>query len=172
MRHHVFNGIKDYGAAGVAHEFRRGSRLLDDGSARRKVAVEHGHGAFLLERRGEVADDILAGSFFGVGDHVADCASAYGGRAEVEKRAKLAHERRHAARVMEMLHVVRARGLDVDEHGNFASQFVECIEVEWDAGAASHGDEVDETVGRSADGLQNYHSVTDGCGRDEIARPG
>ena len=49
---HVFDGVEDYGAAGVAEEVGRGGGVLDDGSTRRQIAMEDGHCAFLLQRRG------------------------------------------------------------------------------------------------------------------------
>ena len=67
-----------------------------------------------------------------------------------------------AAGVVEMLHVVRAGGLEVEQDGDFASELVEGIEVEGDTCAAGYCDEVDETVRGTADGLQDDHGVADG----------
>ena len=69
--------------------------------------------------------------------------------------------------MVEMLHVVlrTAGGFEVEQDGNLAAELVEGIEVEGNACAAGYCDEVDETVGGTADGLEDDHGV---CG---LTRP-
>ncbi len=45
---HVLDGFEHHGAAGVLQQLRARRRLLDDGAARREVAVQHRHRAFGL----------------------------------------------------------------------------------------------------------------------------
>ncbi len=55
-------------------------------------------------------------------DRVPQRAAGDGGAGEVERVGDLAHQARNAAGVVEVLHVVRAGGLQVDEHRAVASQ--------------------------------------------------
>ena len=52
------------------------------------------------------------------------------GAVEIEEGGELAHEGGQAAGVVEMLHVVRAGGLEVEQDGDFAAELVEGVEVE------------------------------------------
>ncbi len=49
---------------------------------------------------------------------------------EIDEVAELRHQLRHAAGVMEMLHVMLARRLQVDQHRHFAAELVERVEVD------------------------------------------
>ena len=91
------------------------------------------------------------------------------GAVRSRKRGEFAHEGGQAAGMVEVLHVVRAGGLEVEQDGDFAAELVEGVEVEGDTGAAGDCDEVDEAVGRPADGLQDDHRVADGGWGDEVA---
>ena len=95
--------------------------MLDDGSTRREVTLQDRHCAFLLQRRGEGSDDVLTGNYFCLSDGIADSAAGDAGRVEVEKWDEFAHQRGQAAGMVEMLHVVRAGWLEVEEDGNVAA---------------------------------------------------
>src|SRR5580692_3156628 len=71
--------------------------------------------------------------------------------------------------MVEVLHVVIAGRLEIDEHGNFAAKLVEGLKIEGHAGAASDGREVYESIRRAADGLQDHHGIADGGWGDELA---
>ena len=92
----------------MLQQFRACRRLLDDGSARRKVAAQHGHRAFALDRIVARTDGVLSRHFLGVGDDIAQCLPRNGFGIEVDKIAKLRHQFGHAAGMMEMLHVMLA----------------------------------------------------------------
>ena len=47
---HVLDGFEHHGAAGMLQQFRARRRMLDDGAARREIAVQHRHRAFRLDR--------------------------------------------------------------------------------------------------------------------------
>ena len=76
--------------------------------------------------------------------------------------ADLAHQARVAAGPVEMLHVVVARRLEVDQHRHLAADPVELLEVDVDAEAARDGGEMDQRVGRAADRLQHAQRVAEG----------
>ena len=141
-------------------------------SAGREIAVEDGHGAFRLERCGEGTDDVLVGDCFRVGDGVSEGTAGDGGRRSVKKRGEFAQESGQTAGVVEMLHVMRTGGLEIEEDGNLAAELVEGVEVERNAGAGSNCGEVDESVGGPADGLEDDTGVADRGGSDEIAGAG
>jgi hypothetical protein len=63
--------------------------------------------------------------------------------------------------MVEMLHVVRAGGLEIEQDGNVAAELVEGIEVEGNTCAAGYCDQMNKTVRGTADGLQNNHRVAD-----------
>ena len=81
------------------------------------------------------------------------------GASRSRKCGEFAHECGQAAGVVEMLHVMRAGWLEVEQDGNLAAQLVEGIEIDLNAGAAGYRDEVNEAVGGSADGLQDDHAL-------------
>ena len=83
--------------------------------------MEDGDGAFLFDRVGEGADDVLMGDAFGGGDGIAQRAAGDVGGVEIEEGRELAHESRQAAGVVEMFHVVRAGGLEVEQDGDVAA---------------------------------------------------
>lgn len=55
--------------------------------------------------------------------------------------------------MVEMLHVVRARRLEIQQDGNLTAELVEGVKVERDTGAACYRDEMDKTVCGTADRL-------------------
>ena len=127
--------------------------MLDDGGTRGEVAVENGDGAFFFQGRGAGADDVLIGDFFGLVDDFGEGEAGDGAGGGVEERVEFAEERGEAAGVVEVLHVVIARGFEIDEYGNFAGEMVEVGEGEGDSGAGGDRGEVDEAIGGAADGL-------------------
>ena len=80
-------------------------------------------------------------------------------RIEIENVGQLLHQPRHAAGMMEVLHVVIARRLQVDQHRHLLRQRVERIEIERDAGAPRHRGEMHDAVGRAADRLQHDQRI-------------
>ena len=82
--------------------------MLDHGAARRKVAVQHRHRAFRLDRIAAGADRILPRHFFGTGHDIAQRCTGNGLGIEIDEVAELRHQLRHAAGMMEVFHVMLA----------------------------------------------------------------
>ena len=89
---------------------------------------------------------------------------------EVDQVAELRHQLRHAAGMMEMLHVVLARRLQVDQHRHLAAEPVEGFEIDAMRGAAGDRGEMDQAVGRAADRLQHHLRIAEGGRRQDFAR--
>ena len=100
---------------------------------------------------------------------VAERAAADHRRREIEELRELGEQPRHAAGIVEMLHVVLARRLQVDQHRHLAADPVEFGEVDRMAGAAGDRREMDDAVGRAADRLQHDHGVAQRGRRDDVA---
>ena len=88
-------------------------------------------------------------------------------RVEVEQVAELAQQARHAAGPVEVLHVVHARRLQVDQHRHLAAEPVELVEVDRDAAPPGDRGQVDQRVGRAADRLQHDQRVAERRRRHE-----
>ncbi len=129
----VLQRIEHHGAAGMGHQRGRGGRVLDDRAARREVAAQHRHAAGRLDRILRRADHGLAGHHLGGVDHLLQRVAGDRLALLVEVRADLLHQARVAAGPMEMLHVVVARRLEVDQHRHLAADLVELLELDVDA---------------------------------------
>ncbi len=71
--------------------------------------------------------------------------------------------------MVKMLHVMRAGGLEVEQHRNLPAQLIEGFEIDFHAGAAGDGGQVNQAVGRPADRLQHDHGVAHGGLGDQFA---
>jgi hypothetical protein len=129
--------------------------MLYHRAARREVAVQHRHRAFRLDRTFARANDVLSRHFFGSSDDIAQRRACDRLGVEVDEVAELRHQLRQTAGMMEMLHVVIARRLQVDQHRHLAAEFVKSFEIDAVLGAVGHRGEMDEAVGRPTDGLQH-----------------
>ena len=153
--------VEDDGAALVPLERGRGGRGLDDGAARGEVAREHGDRARGRDRVVAAADGAVLPARRQAGEAVAEGPALDGGGARVDGVGDLGEEPRHPAGVVEVAHVAAAGGLEVDEHRDGAPERVDLGEVEPPSEAADDGGEVDDAVGRAAEGLQHRHGVAD-----------
>ncbi len=122
--------------------------MLDDGAARREIAMQHRHRAFRLDRTLSRANNILARHLLGAGHDIAQARAGDGFGIEVDEVAELLHQFRHAAGMVEMLHVMRARRLEVDQHRHFAAELVEGFEIDAMFGAVGDRGQMNEPVGR------------------------
>ena len=136
---HVFDRVEYYRAPGMAHQVWRSSGLLDDGAVRRQIAMQHGHRSFLLQRGSEAADHILPRYFFCSFDRIADGAARDAGRIEIEQRLEFTQQSRQPAGVVEMLHVVGAGRLEVEQDRDLPAKSIEDFQVDVHAGAAGYG---------------------------------
>ncbi len=130
--------------------------------------MQHGHGAFLLQRGGEAADHILSWYLFCPGNRIADGAAGYAGRIEIEQRLELAEESGQAAGMVEMLHVMGAGGLEIEQHRDVPAQPIEDLQVDIHAGAAGYGSQMNQAIGGPADGLQDDHGIAHGGCGDQV----
>ena len=167
---HVLHGIEHHGAAGVLQQFRTRRRMLDHGAARREIAMQHRHRAFRLDRTFSRADDILSRHLLGGGNDIAQHRASDGLRIEVDQIAKLRHQLRHAPGVMEVLHVVRARWFQVDQHRHFAAESIKSFEVDAMFGAVGNRGQMNKAVGRSPDRLQHHLRILECCRCQQLAR--
>src|SRR6201998_5478 len=73
--------------------------------------------------------------------------------------------------MMEMLHVMCARRLQIDQHGHFTAELVEGVEIDCVRRAVGDRCEMNESIGRAADRLQHHLRIAErGWGQD-LARP-
>ena len=85
----------------------------------------------------------------------------------MQQRPQLAQQRRHAAGVVEVLHVVLARRLEVEQHRRLAPHAVQRVEVDVEAHAAGDRRQVHDAVGRAADREQHAHRVLERGRRED-----
>ena len=130
---HVLDAVEHDRAALVLQQLRRCGGMLDDRAARREIAAQHRERAFAARiglSRGRIAS--WPGTCSAFGDDLAAASPPVTVlRVEVEQR------RRARARScgtppasMEMLHVVIAGRLQVDQHRHVAADRVERVEVD------------------------------------------
>ncbi len=169
-RREVVERVEDDRAAGVLEQARRRRRLLDDRAARREVAAQHGHAAAGADRIRARADHVLRVARVDVRDPLAERRAGDVARIQVEQVAQLVEQARHAAGPVEVLHVVPARRLQVDEHRHLAAERVDFVEVDRDPEPSRGRGEMDQAVGRAADRLQDDKGVAKRRARHDLAR--
>ncbi len=86
-----------------------------------------------------------------VADILAERAAGDGDAAKIEQALHLGHQRAQAAGVKKILHQIFAGRRDVGDHRHLARNGVEAGHVQRHAGAARHGNDVDDGVGRAAE---------------------
>ncbi len=82
-----------------------------------------------------------------------------GQRGRIEQVADLAQHGEQTTRPEQVLHEVLAGRLEVDEQRHLAARPVEVVEREVDAETAGDGQQVDDRVGRAADGREGHDRV-------------
>ncbi len=143
--------------------------MLDHRAARREVAAQHRHAAGRLHWARRGADDGLVRDVLcRIGD-LADGAPVDGQRRAVEMVAQLLHQLGHATGPVEMLHVVVARRLEIDQHRHLTADGVELLEIDREAGAPRDRGEMHQRIGRAADRLQHRERVPEGRRRHDLA---
>ena len=156
------------------HQRRRRGGRLDHGAVGREVAAQHGDPGVRLERVRERPDDALVVAEAGVEVparrvlHVVPDRLAVDGQCiTVQHRAEFAQHCRQAARVIEVLHQVLARRLQVDQAGQVVAEAVPVVECQRHAAAAGEREQVDHRVGRAADRRVRADRVLEGrAGQD------
>ena len=152
---HVFHRFEHHRAPGMLQQFGGRRGMLDHRAAWRKIAVQHRHRTFRLDRTFSRADYILSRDLLGGGDDIAQRRAGDGLRIEVDQIAELRHQFRHPPGMMEMLHVMLARRFQVDQHRHLAAEPVESFEIDAMLGTVRDRGQMNKPVGRSADCLQH-----------------
>ena len=142
-------------------------RRLDDRAVGREVAAKNGDAGVGLERLGEFPDD-LAIPARRVGDVLAHGAAVGGERVLVQHRSDLAQHRGQPARVVEILHQVLARGLQVDEARQLRAELVPVLELELHADPAGDRQQVHHGIGRTADRGIRLDGVLERLAREDL----
>ncbi len=163
----VFDVLEHDRPAAMLHQMRRCRRRLHHGTVRREIAVQHGDTCLGLEWVVLGANDLAVVARRGL-DVLSHRPAVDGQRIEVEKRGDLAQHGRQAARVIEILHEVFARGLQVHEAGHVRGEPIEILEREGDADAASECEQVDHRVRRAADRCIRANCILEGGARQHL----
>ena len=146
-----------------------GGGRLHHAAARREIAGQHRGGALGISGSIERMDDV-GQMHLGAGDVLAERAAVDGDAGQIEQIAQLAHQRAQAAGIVEILHQIFARRRDIGDHRHLPRDRVEPRHVERDAGAARHGDEVDDGVGRAAERHVHADGIVERGRRENLRR--
>ena len=103
-------------------------------------------------------------------DIVADRAAGDGQAGQIEQVAHFRHQRAQAAGIEKILHQIFAGRRDVGDHRHLSRDLVEPRHVERNAGAARHGDDVDDGIGRAAERHVHADGVVEGGGIEDFIR--
>ena len=123
----------------------------------------------LHERVGSAADDVGV-EHLRAGDVLGERLPVHVERRAVEQVAQLGEQRAQPAGVEEVLHEVLPRRADVREHGRAPRDRVEAREVEREAGAPRHRDEVHDGVARAAEREHGDDRVVERRIAEDVAR--
>jgi hypothetical protein len=159
--------LEDHGAPAMGEQMRRGRRLLENRAVRAEVAEQDHRAALTGQRHPEGANDVLVEALR-LAHVVGDRPAVDREGPAMQEREQLLEDHGQAAGVEEILHQIFARRSQVDEERRGLRQVVEALERQLDAGAAGDRDEVDDRVGRSADGHVGPDRVVEGLGRENL----
>ena len=162
----VFDVLEHHRAAGVLHQRRRGGARLDDGAARREVALQHRDAGLVLERRGHALDHVGI-PVLRVADVLGHGLAVGGDGAAVQQRQDLLHHHRQATGVAEVFHQVLAARLQIHQARQLAGQAVEVFDRQLQAEAAGDGDQVDHGIRAAADRSQRLDRVLERLARQD-----
>src|SRR4030095_12598632 len=155
---------------GVLQELGRAGRRFDDADVWGQVALQHRQRAFLVDRVADRADDV------GVVDLgalyvLAQRPAGDGQRIEMQVALDLVQETGQAAGIEEILHqVFVAARADVGDYRNLAAGGLEVVEPDVLAGATGQSDQVDDGIGRAADGHGHGDGVEEGLAAQDLRR--
>ena len=142
---------------------------LHDAAARREIAGEHGGRAFRVERLLERMNDI-GQMHLRIGERVAERLSRHGDGGQIEQIFHLPHQCAQAAGIEEVFHQIFARRRDIGDHRHLPRNRVERRHVERNAGAARHGDDVNDRIGRAAERHVHANGIVEGRRRQDFLR--
>ena len=113
--------------AAMAQQVGRSGGLFDDGAVGREVAIEDGSSSLGVERRIQGPDQVPVTDCRAL--HVLlQCPSADGERIAMQQWQEFLHDAREPSRVVEILHEVLARRLDVGDVRSLSGDAVEIVQ--------------------------------------------
>ena len=164
----VLDAVEHHRSATVAHQLGcRGGRL-DHRTVRGEVAAQDREPGLGRDRRVGGPDDLRVGRRQ-AGDLVGEQA-ARDGPARLQVVDDLAQHGVQPARAVEVLHQVRACGLDVGQQRDAAARGVDVGERDGRADPAGDREQVHHGVGRAADRGDGPHGVAQRRGREDRGR--
>ena len=162
----IFEILEHHRAPFVFHEFGVGCGLLDDGATRCQIAIQHRDATLrvngLVERPHYVLDKARTGKL----DLFTERTPGDSQGIEVQQGFKFTKQRGHTASLVEVLHVVLAGGLEVEQHRGLSSHPVQCVQVNVLANPPRNCRQMNDAIGRSANGQQHPHGIFKCGGRE------
>ena len=110
----------------------------------------------------ETADDRPIDSFGRRGEPLGQALAGDGEAVEIEHRLQLVQHGAHSACSEEILHVMRAGWLQIDQHRRRIGEFVQALERYANAEAAGDCGEMNDRIGRASDREQHPERILDG----------
>ena len=129
-RREIVERIEHDGATAVGEQRPARRRMLDHGTAGREIAAEHRDRAARMDRIVDAPNDLLRRIDFRRGDHLAQRPAGYRRHVEMQQWSQLAQHRIQAAGLVQVLHVVQAGWLQIDQHRNLATERIERVEID------------------------------------------
>ena len=165
-------GMEDARPALEAEAFP--ARDFGDGALRGQVAVKDDQMAVLLDRIGEGADDFLQRRIGRHGGQILRQGFAGDGQAAAVQQTGVQqglHHRLDAADGDQFGHEIFSARLEVGEDGDTPADGGEIIQGEFDAGAPGDGQQVEDGVGRAAQGNDDGDGVFKGAAGHNVRGP-
>ncbi len=169
LARHVVVVLEGERGAAMLEEALIGGRRLHHAAARREVASEHRGRALCIDRVSGRADHIRQMDA-GFCDVLAERLPGHRHAGEIELVGERVHQRAQTTGIEEILHQELAGGAQVGDHRYLAREGVEIIGRQRHAGAAGHGDEMDDGVGRAAHRHVHLDRVVERRGRQDPVR--
>ena len=132
--------------------------------------MQHRHRAFPINRVVARTNCILPRHFLRIGDDIAQRLSRDGLLIQIDQIAKFLHQLRYTACVVEMLHVMRAGRLEIDQDRNLAAELVESLEIDTVFCPIGDRSEMNQPIGRAADRLKHHLRITERSRCQQITR--
>ncbi len=189
VREHRVNGVllaieRTRAQRGLEH-LARDHGVLDHGALGSEVAVQDGDGAVRAEGVVEGTDHVLAlkaplgeirlallvvAARAQLVEVLAQGLARHGHHVEMQHRADLLHDARHAAGIVEELRGPLAGRANVQQVVGAAVQAVEVVGRNLDAELARDRGDVEQRVGGARDGAVDHDQVLEGLAGDDVAR--
>ena len=154
----------------MVHQMFRCSRLFNDRAIWRQIAAQHGDTALRVKGVVERPHHILIPWQWRCIDLLAQSAASNGHTVEMQLWTKLAQYSDKTARLLQILHVVLAGRLKVNQHRRLLPHSVERLEIDLDTEPPSDCRHVDQAVGRTADRQQHTEGVGKSLRRHYLLR--